>query len=165
MRVRTISRTRRRSLFRSTMMCPYFGTMIPTRADDDGEAVTRTSNSPDFTRFPVRLTSSISGARDNRCARENLRCAVTRTTNHAVTRFAATCFPRQPTGALDAGVLRWQLHGQALASLLAATRQHFTPPARGHSLAKPMRLDPALITRTISRLTHYMILNALLNGS
>jgi hypothetical protein len=28
-----------------------------------------------------------------------------------------------------------------------------------------MRLDPALITRTISRLTHYMILNALLNGS
>lgn len=76
MQTRTISRTRLRSLFRSTIMCPYFGTMIPTRADDDGEAVIRTSSSPDLTRFPVRLTSSISGARDNRCARENLRCDV-----------------------------------------------------------------------------------------
>jgi len=76
MRTRTISRTCLRSLFRSTMMCPYFGTMIPTRAHNDGEAVTRTSNSPDFTRFPVRLTNSISGARDNRCALENFRCDV-----------------------------------------------------------------------------------------
>ncbi|MEO8946194.1 MAG: hypothetical protein ABI338_06825 [Gemmatimonadaceae bacterium] len=74
MRTRTISRIRRRSLFRSTMMWPYLGTMTPTRAHDDGEAVTRTSNSPDFTRFPVRLTSSISCARDNFCARENFRC-------------------------------------------------------------------------------------------
>jgi hypothetical protein len=38
--------------------------------------VTRTFSSPDFTRFPVRLTNSISGARDNRSARENLRCDV-----------------------------------------------------------------------------------------
>jgi len=76
MRTRTISRTRRRSRFRSTMICPYFGTTIPTRAHEDGEAVIRTSSSPDFTRFPVRLTDSISGARDKRCARENLRCDV-----------------------------------------------------------------------------------------
>ena len=75
-RTRTISRTRRRSRFRSTMMCPYFGTIIPTRAHNDGEAVTRTSSSPDFTRFPVCLTNSISGARESRCARENFRCDV-----------------------------------------------------------------------------------------
>ncbi len=107
MRVRTISRSRRRSLLRSTIDRLYFGTITPTRAQqpmpdvarvavdsradkpvaiegaegvdrgdteqDDGEAATRTSNSPVFTRFPVRLTNSMSEARANFCARENPR--------------------------------------------------------------------------------------------
>lgn len=75
-RTRASSRSRRRSLFRSTISRPYLGTITPTRAHDDGEAATRTSNNPVFTRFPVRLTSSISEARVNRCARENFRCDV-----------------------------------------------------------------------------------------
>lgn len=82
MRVRTISLRRRLSLLRSTIDRLYLGTITPTRAQeavaqedvqDEGEAATRTSSSPVFTRFPVRLTNSISVARANRCVRENLR--------------------------------------------------------------------------------------------
>ncbi len=99
MRVRTISLSRRLSLFRSTIDRLYFGTITPTRAQgdaqgsvvedaqedaqDDGEAATRTSNSPVFTRFPVRLTNSMSEARANLCARENPRFDVISTLSRA----------------------------------------------------------------------------------
>jgi len=105
MRTRTISRTRLRSLFRSTMICPYFGTIIPTRAHDDGEAVTRTSNSPDFTRFPVRLTDSISGARDNLCARENFRCDVGCAVEFESRRCCSSASPSGTCCDLSAGCL------------------------------------------------------------
>jgi len=169
MRVRTISLSRRLSLFRSTIDRLYFGTITPTRAQgdaqDDGEAATRTSNSPVFTRFPVRLTNSMSEARANLCARENPRFDVISTLSracslsfHVVRPFSqqaclagcvAACLP-----GLDASVLGRQLYGQALAPLLAPPRQYFPSPPRGHPLAEPMRLDPSLVTRTIRRLTH-----------
>ena len=68
-RVRTSSRSRRRSLLRSTIVCLYLGTTIPTRAYDNGEGAIRTSRCPVFTRLPVRLTASISDARVNRWTR------------------------------------------------------------------------------------------------
>ncbi len=141
MRVLTSSLRRRRSLFLSTMIRPYFGTTTPTLAHDDGEAAIRTSSTPVFTRFPVRLTSSMSEARASLCARAYFRLDVSRPCY-----AAASC--------LRAGVLRRQLHRQTLAPLLAATRQYFTTPARGHPLTESMRLDPSLVTRTVRRLTH-----------
>ena len=126
-RIRTSSRSRRRSKLRSTIVCLCFGTMIPTRANANGEAATRTSRCPVLIRFPVCLTPSISVARDNRCARENV---------------------------LHAGVLRRELNRQPLAPLFTAARQHFASPASRHPLAETMRLDPALVPRPIRGLTH-----------
>lgn len=127
MRVRTNSRSRRLSRFRSTMVRLYFGTMIPTRANANGEATIRTSKCPVLIRFPVRLIASMSVAREIRCARENV---------------------------LRAGVLRRQLNRQPLAPLLPATCQHFASPPSRHPLAETMRLDPALVPRPIRGLTH-----------
>jgi hypothetical protein len=125
--VRTNSRNRRRNLFRSTTDCLYFGTTTPTRACANGETAIRTSRCPVFIRFPVRFTNSISGARDNRCAREKV---------------------------LRACVLRRQPDCQLLPSLLAAACQYLTPPSRRHPLAKSVRPNAALIPRPICGIAH-----------
>lgn len=130
-RRRTNSRSRRLRRLRSTAVCLYLGTMKPTRGCDRAEARTLASRfepgGGSRTRFPVRRTAASSALLVSRYARGN---------------------------ASRACVLGGQLHGQPLAPFFATTTQSFTPPPGRHARAKPVRLDPTLISGTISWLTH-----------
>jgi len=95
-----------------------------------GEARTRTSRYAVRIRFPSRMTFCMSGLRVSRCCRGK---------------------PKPSSGA---GVLVWQLDGEALAALSAATAENCTSPLGFHARAKSVRLDPALVAGTIRRLTH-----------
>ena len=55
---------------------------------------------------------------------------------------------------LRCGVLGWELDGQTTTTLLAPTTQYLATPFRLHSRAESMRTDPALVSGTISWLTH-----------
>src|SRR6476620_1453272 len=95
-----------------------------------GEARTRTSRCTVRIRFPSRMTVCRSWPRVNRWRRGN------------------------PKPSLSAGVLVRKLHSEALPPLLATTAEYFASPLRFHARAESVRLDPALVTRTIGGLTH-----------
>src|SRR3954462_3531238 len=95
-----------------------------------GEARTRTSRYAVRTRFPSRMTVCMSRPRVSRCCRG------------------------KPKPSLRACVLVWQLNGEALTTLFAATAENCTSPLGFHARAESMRLDAALIPGTICRLTH-----------
>ena len=127
--IRTISRRRRFTRFRSTAECPYRGTMMPTRAERRREASHRASSCAARTRFPFSRTASSSFSRVSLAAGGKQR-------------------------PLGAGVLRRQLYCKALAPLLAPTAQHFSAPFIRHPRAKAVRSEATLVPRTVSWLTH-----------
>lgn len=55
---------------------------------------------------------------------------------------------------LDAGVLRRELHSEALPPLLAATAEYFPSPLSFHPGPEPVCLDASLVPRTVRRLAH-----------
>ena len=63
--------------------------------------------------------------------------------------------PRGKRKLLRSGVLRRQLHCQALTSLLAAPAQYLPPPLRGHAKAESVLADSLLVSRVVSRLSHH----------
>jgi hypothetical protein len=128
--IRTSSRKRRLSRFRSTAECWCRGTTMPMRETSRGEAVNRTSRCTVRTRFPSRMTSCNSWPRVNRERRG------------------------KPWPSLRACVLVWQSNGEALTALLTATAENFTSPLGFHARAESVRLDPALVSGTVCRLTH-----------
>jgi len=129
-RVRTSSRRRLLTRFRSTMLRLCFGTTIPTLGYSNREAATRASSRSVWIRFPVRLTLSRSVSLVSRDLRGK---------------------PR----ALGAGVFRWQLDGEPFASLLATTAKNLTSPFGSHTQPEAMGADAALIAGTVRRLAHY----------
>src|SRR3954468_18114495 len=95
-----------------------------------GEARTRTSRCTVRIRFPSRTTVCRSCPRVSRWRRGN------------------------PKPSLGAGVLVRKPYGEALPPLLATTTQYCASPLRFHARAESVRLDPALVTRTIGGLAH-----------
>jgi len=103
-RVRTSSRNRRRSLFRSTIVCPCLATITAVRVCESRESVARTSRCPVRSRLPALFTRSISDSRVSLRSRE---------------------YPKR----LGAGVLARQPYRQLLSSLLPTATQYLaTPP-------------------------------------
>ena len=127
--VRTISRSRRLSRFRSTALCPYFGTRKPTRGWRRGEARTRTSRCLVRTRFPFRPTSWMS--------------------EPFVSRWL-----RGKVSPLRGSVLRWQLYRETPTSLLASPTQYFAAPFGFHPRPEAVGSDPSLVAGAICWLTH-----------
>src|SRR5687768_12392395 len=106
---------------------------MPTRERRRGEATARTSSSPVRIRFPSRRTACRSASRVSRWLRGNGLGA---------------------DGSGAGGVLRRQLNGQPLTTLLAAPAQRGAPPLRGHARAEAVRPDPALVAGTVGGLAH-----------
>jgi len=129
-RIRTSSRRRRFTRFRSTTLCLCFGTTTPTFGCNNREADARASRSPVCIRFPVRLTVSSSAS------------------------FLSLVL-RGWRSLLGAGVFRRQLDSKPLTPLLTAATQNFATPFSSHPQPETMRTDAALITGTIRRLAHY----------
>ena len=128
--VRTISRKRRLTRFRSTILRRCFGTTMPIRGYSNREVDARASRRSVCIRFPARLTASSSVSLVSRDRRG------------------------KPSD-LGAGVFRRQLDGKPFTSFLATAAQNFAAPFSSHPQPKSMRADTAFITRTIGGLTHY----------
>ena len=127
--VRTTSRRRRLIRLRSTAECEWRGTTIPTRGGVD-VATVRISSTEPRSRLPFARTSAMSGPRVSRS-------------------------PRGKRNLLRSGVLRRQLHCQALSPFLSAPAQYLPPPLRGHASAEPVLSDPLLVSRAICRFSHH----------
>ena len=128
-RSRTTSRSRRFSRLRSTAVCLCRGTMKPTLGCAKGEARARTSKYSVRIRFPFAFTCCSSARVVSRWLRGNV-------------------------SGSGARVLRGQLNGEPLPTLLAAPAEHRAAPTRGHPLPEAMRSDAALVARTIGGLAH-----------
>ena len=128
--VRTISRRRRLTRFRSMILCLCLGTTTPTLGYSNREADARASRRSVCIRFPVRLTASRSASLVRRARRGK---------------------PRD----LGAGVFRRQLDGEPFTSLLAAPAKNFASPFSSHPQPKTMCTDTALVAGTIGGLAHY----------
>jgi len=128
--VRTISRKRRLTRFRSTILRRCLGTTMPTRGYSDREVDARASRRSVCIRFPARLTASSSVSLVSRDRRGK---------------------PRD----LGAGVFRRQLDGKPFTSFLAAPAKNFASPFSSHPQPKTVRADTAFIAGTVGGLTHY----------
>ena len=131
---RASSRSRRFNRLRSTLVCPCFGTISPTRGCGRGEATARNSRCSVRMRFPSRAMTRMSASRVSLRLRGN----------------------RKASGA---GVLARQLNREPLTPFLPAPAQNFSPPTCRHPRAKAMRLDTALVTGTVRGLTHAVLQN------
>lgn len=128
--VRTISRRRRFTRFRATAEFEWRGTMMPMRCGVIALAVERTSSSAPRVRLPFARTAARSAPRVRRSARGK-------------------------RSRLRSGVLRRQLHCQALTPLLAAPAQYLPPPLRGHAKTEPVLADSFLVSWVVRRLSHH----------
>ena len=160
MSCRTISRRRRFTRLRSTELCEYFGTMTPARAC--GSADERSGECSCDRSCECSCECSCDPARDAERRREAMnrtsRCAVRtrfpfkRTVSSSPSRVSRTARGKRLRS--DAGVLRRQLNGQALAPLLTTAAQHLSAPSVGHTRTEPVRPDATFVARTVSRLAH-----------
>jgi len=128
--VRTISRRRRFTRFRSTAECECRGTMMPMRCGVVAMAVERTSSSAPRVRLPFARTAARPAPLVSRSARGK-------------------------RSRLRSGVLRRQLHCQELTPLLAAPAQYLPPPLRGHAKTEPVLPDSFLVSWVVRRLSHH----------
>jgi hypothetical protein len=138
--VRTISRRRRLTRFRSTIFRRCFGTTIPTLGCDNREVDARASRRSVCILFPVRLTASRSVS-------------------------LVSLDLRGKPNDLGAGVFRRQLNGEPFTSFLAAPAKNFTPPFSSHPQPEPVGTDAALVAGTIGGLTHYFYSRIRENGA
>ena len=127
--VRASSRRRLFNRLRSTIEWLCFATTIPSLIEESRESAARTSRCSVRNRLPALLTRSRSAARVSLRLRE------------------------YPTF-LRPGVLTWQPDRKLLSPLFSAATQDLSSPPCRHPLPKTMRPNTALVSRTVSWLTH-----------